>query len=168
MSKVFVRSVYNYDRDEVSRETGTLNNVESLAQQSFKDECDINTIVKRFGLTGQMPVNVRPPTYQDFGDAVFDYATAMNAVAAARESFDRMPASVREKFGNDPQAFVEFCSDEKNIDEMRKLGLAVPAKVLDNVPAPGVPGKEKGDVAGSKDGAPGLAAEAAGPEGSPG
>ena len=38
-----------------------------------------------------------------------------------------MPADVRARFNNDPALFVDFCSDEANLDEMRKLGLAVPA-----------------------------------------
>ena len=39
----------------------------------------------------------------------------MNAVRGAEESFMAMPAEVRSRFGNDPQAFVEFCSDEANL-----------------------------------------------------
>lgn len=99
---------------------------ESRAVQSQKEEADINTIVKRFGLTGQLPQSVRVPTYGDFGDEVFDYTSAMLAIRRADESFMAMPADVRARFQNDPQQFVEFCSDEKNLDEMRKLGLAVP------------------------------------------
>ena len=52
MEKVFCRSEYNYDRDKVSEETGLNCKDLSLAKQSFADECDINNIVKRFGLTG--------------------------------------------------------------------------------------------------------------------
>lgn len=97
----------------------------SLAIQSAKEESDINTIVRRFGLTGQLPNDVRVPSFGDFTEVV-DFHTAMNAVAMANESFMAMPAEVRSRFGNDPQAFVAFCSDEGNLEEMRKLGLAVP------------------------------------------
>lgn len=108
----------------------------SLTQQSGKDEADINTIVRRFGVTGTMPVNVRAPTFADF-DQVFDFQTAQNALIAARDSFMAMPADVRTRFSNDPQAFVEFCSDKENLPEMRKMGLAPPLPDPEPAPADG-------------------------------
>lgn len=144
MSKVFIRSHYNYDRDEVSRETGAVEEMEDMCIQSFAKECDINTIVKRFGLTGELPQGATAPTYKLFED-VFDFHSAMNAIAVARESFDAMPAEIRLKFLNDPQRFVEFCSDSKNLDEMRKMGLAIPAPKTDTTPTPPVVVEEKSD-----------------------
>lgn len=121
----FVRSANNYDMRSVSLDTGLMCADPSLAQQHQKDEADINVIVKRFGVTGQLPQSVRVPTYGDFS-AVLDYKTANLAMISARESFMAMPADVRLRFGNDPQKFIEFCSDTANLEEMRKLGLAVP------------------------------------------
>lgn len=126
MSLPFLRSPFNYDRDAVSVETGLFCDDKSLAQQQFADESDINTIVRRFNLTGQLPDNVRPPQYADF-EGVFDFQSAMNAVRQAEESFMAMPADVRSRFVNDPQRFVEFCSNPANLDEARKLGLAMPS-----------------------------------------
>jgi len=97
----------------------------SLAVQDQRDEVDINTIVRRFGLTGQLPSDVRAPQFGDF-TGVRDYQSAMNAVLEAEASFMLMPAEVRARFDNDPQAFLEFCSDAANKDEARKLGLLVP------------------------------------------
>jgi len=123
-----LRSMYNYDVNAASDEAGLDCSVEkSLTRQEFREECDINTILRRFGITGQLPENVRMPTYGDFV-GVRDFQTAMNAVASARESFDAMPAHVRSRFGNDPGAFVDFCSDVNNLEEARRLGLAVPAE----------------------------------------
>lgn len=127
---------FNYDADAVSEETGTPTGPEpSKTVQSEKDNADINVIVKRFGVTGQLPTNVRVPRFGDF-DTVNDFQTAMNAVREAQTSFMAMPAAVRARFGNDPQAFLEFCGDEKNIDELRKLGLAnaVNADIIPPVP----------------------------------
>lgn len=134
---VFVRGTYNYDVDLASDEAGLVCLDKSLAQQSQKEEADINTIVQRFGITGMLPQNVRPPLQEDFVDIV-DFHSAQNAIMAARDSFMRMPAGVRARFDNDPGAFVAFCSDEANIDEMRKLGLAVPrtAQGNDSLSAP--------------------------------
>ena len=133
VDSVFLRTGNNYDRDAASVESGVLNDSPSLTKQSFAEECDINTIVERFGLTGELPTDVRMPQYADF-DEVFDYHSAMNAVAQARESFDAMPADVRARFHNDPGEFVEFCGDEKNREEAVKLGLVLPPKVADGVP----------------------------------
>lgn len=133
MAKPFVRSPYNYDRDKVSRETSYVSDEPSMTVQSSKDECDINTIVKRFGLTGTMPAAMIPPSYADY-EGIFDFHTAMNAVREAGESFMLMPADVRAEFQNDPQRFLAFCSDSKNLPRMRELGLAIPEVKVDTTP----------------------------------
>lgn len=142
MRNVFVRTPYNYDVEAVSRETGILEEMESMTNQSFKEECDINTIVRRFGVTGQVPAGIRVPTYQMFED-IFDFHSAMNTIAEARESFDQLPATVRRRFENDPQKFVAFCADPKNLPEMRKMGLAIPEAEPQNTSEPNVSAKGK-------------------------
>lgn len=122
MSKVILRSMFNYDTDAVSVETGLFCEDPTLAQQQFKDECDINVILERFNVTGQLPVTPLQPQFGDFS-GISDYQTALNAVLDAQESFDALPARVRERFANDPAAFVDFCLDEANRDEMQALGL---------------------------------------------
>jgi phage internal scaffolding protein len=122
MSKIFLRSLGNYDGDKVSVETGLVCEDPSLAQQQFKDECDINTILDRFNVTGQLPVSPLQPQFGDFS-GIRDYQTALNAVLDAQESFDALPARIRERFANDPAAFVDFCLDVANRDEMKAMGL---------------------------------------------
>lgn len=129
----FLRTEHNYDRREASKACALLCKDESKAKQSFAEESDINTIVRRFGLTGQLPTDVRAPTYGDFTE-VMDFHTAMNAVAQAGEAFDRMPAAVRARFNNDPGAFVDFCSNPDNLPEMEKMGLTVPRSTQKAVP----------------------------------
>lgn len=120
--KMFLRTPYNYDTMQVSDETGLKCEDPSLAQQNMKDECDINTIVRRFGLTGELPSGVRMPQYGDF-TGVTDYHSALNAVIAAQDSFAQLPADVRARFGNDAASFVDFCMNEDNRAEAEKLGL---------------------------------------------
>lgn len=131
----FLRSAHNYDRNEASDESGLRCLDKTRAQQNFKDECDINTIVRRFGLTGMAPTGVRMPTYGDF-TGVTDFHTAANAIAQAREAFDQMPSSVRTRFRNDPAAFVDFCSKEENREEAVKLGLVPPPRAPEPAPEP--------------------------------
>ncbi|AXH76104.1 MAG: internal scaffolding protein [Microviridae sp.] len=139
---VFVRTPYNYDVDEASEDSGLTCVEPSLTKQEFKEECDINTIIERFGLAYQMPEGTRMPTYGDF-TGLDSYHEAMNAIAQAGESFDVLPASVRARFQNNPGQFVDFVLDEKNREEAVKLGLvperspgsSAPTSV---VPTPGV------------------------------
>lgn len=121
-----VRTTWNYSAKAMSIATGLKCEDPSLAVQSQKEEADINTIVRNFGVTGQLPVGVRIPQYGDF-DGIDDYRTALEAVRAAEESFMRLPADLRARLDHSPQAFLEYAANPANLEEMRKLGLAVPA-----------------------------------------
>jgi phage internal scaffolding protein len=118
----FLRTPYNYDVDKVSDETGLACADPSLAQQNFKDECDINHIVKQFGLTGELPGKPLSPQYGDF-TGVLDYHSAVNAVLAAQDEFMELPAQMRARFDNDPANLIDFLSNEENREEAIKLGL---------------------------------------------
>lgn len=119
---IALRSAFNYDAEKVSKETGLKCLDKSKTQQNQKEESDINTIVRRFGLTGQLPDNVRMPQYGDFR-GIKDYQSALNSVQAANDAFAAMPAHIRTRFDNDPEQFVAFCLDKRNLDEAIKLGL---------------------------------------------
>ena len=100
---------------------------ESRTKQSFKAECDVNLIVRKFAKTGAMEhLNQYQGEYGEF--EAIDYQTALNAVIAAQEMFNSLPSAVRSRFGNDPGAFVEFAQDRANIDTMREWGLAEPER----------------------------------------
>jgi phage internal scaffolding protein len=122
MTKVFVRNPYNYDMALVSQETGLECKDPSLAQQHMKDECDINVLIERFGVTGQMPKSPLEPSYGDFS-GVSDYHTALNAIKAADTAFMGLPAQLRAKFDHDPNALLQFLQNEHNRDEAIMLGL---------------------------------------------
>jgi len=135
---VFIRTAYNYDMLAVSDETGLSCGEPTRTQQQFKEECDINTIVRRFGVTGQVPTTLAPPLQGDFVDAL-DFRQSMDLIVKARESFQALPATVRSRFHNDPAEFVDFCSDKDNLLEARKLGIALPEPVP--VPPPSADGR---------------------------
>lgn len=143
----FIRTGFNYDMNLASDLTGLHCPEETLAQQSAKEDADINTLVKRFGITGQMPVLERIPLMDDFTD-IGDFKTAMDRIIEAQDVFMTMPADVRARFQNDPQQFLEFTSDEKNRDEMQKMGMLKPkpqdpepmaVRVIQDPPAKGDP-----------------------------
>ncbi|AXH73123.1 MAG: internal scaffolding protein [Microviridae sp.] len=96
----------------------------SRTHQSFKDECDINIIVNNLDAQGFLDASRgKMPQYFD-GTLVPDYHTALNQVIYAQSLFDDLPAPVRERFKNDPGAFIQFFNDPANQDEAIKLGLA--------------------------------------------
>ena len=124
MSKngVFLRTAYNYDKDAASNESGLACEEPSLAQQHFKDECDINNILRQFNITGLLPESPLSLRYGDF-TGIGDYHTALNRVIAAQDEFEALPAQIRARFNNDPAELIEFLEDDKNRPEAESLGL---------------------------------------------
>ncbi|AXH77820.1 MAG: internal scaffolding protein [Microviridae sp.] len=101
----------------------TFNKDSKYTKQSFKEECDINTIMARYQSTGQIPViNQTAPQYLDVS-AGADFQSSMEFVAGAQTLFQEMPSSIRNRFGNDPREFLDFCSQEKNRPELAEMGL---------------------------------------------
>jgi phage internal scaffolding protein len=132
MSKnsVFLRTPYNYDRDAATNESGLHCEDASLAQQHFKEECDINTILEKFNITGLLPQQPLSPRYGDF-TGIGDYHTALNRVFAAQDEFEALPAQIRARFGNDPAQLIEFLENSDNRPEAEELGLVEKAAAED-------------------------------------
>ena len=120
--EVFLRTPYNYDTDAASNESGLACEEPSLAQQHFKDECDINNILRQFNITGLLPESPLSPRYGDFS-GISDYHTALNRVIAAQQEFDGLPAQIRARFDNDPAKLIAFLENEQNRPEAEELGL---------------------------------------------
>lgn len=116
------RTGFNYDRNAVSDESALKCEDESLAIQSAEEESNINTIVRRFGLTGELPNDINMPRSGDFTN-IPDFHTAMNTVRAAQEEFLRVPAAIRARFANDPAQLMSFLEDGANYEEALRLGL---------------------------------------------
>lgn len=106
----------------------------SVTKQSFKDECDINMIMKKYQKTGAIThLNNRGGEY-GFADAI-DFREALEVVNRAQDLFDALPSSIRKMCNHDPGEFLEFVQDPKNAEELVKLGLATKRD--------GVPGEPK-------------------------
>lgn len=123
VKKIFVRTQFphNYDTNEAGDETG-ISTGDHGADQSFRDECDINVILKRFGLGYEIPPGIRLPQSGDF-TGINNFHDAMNAMIEARENFAAWPAHIRAEFDNDPAKFHDFAVDPKNTQRMAELGL---------------------------------------------
>jgi len=134
MKAPFLKTPYNYDTDAASNESGLVCLEPSRTQQHFKDECDINYVLKNFGIDA-LAVSPLQPRYGDFTDVV-DYHSALNAVIAAEDQFMALPANIRKRFDNDPSKLIDFMENPANREEAESLGLVnksepVPVGLLD-------------------------------------
>lgn len=98
----------------------------SKTLQSFTNQVNINTIMKQAEQTGQLG----NPQYASQVQGMYvDLTTipnlheAQNRIATANQSFDALPADVRNRFDNTPQKLLDFMSSETNIEESYSLGL---------------------------------------------
>lgn len=91
-------------------------------KQSFKDECDINTIMARYQSTGELPdLGKVAPQYLDATG--MDFQAMQNQLVEAQSLFDALPSKIRNRFANDPGEFLSFVSDPSNHSELQKMGL---------------------------------------------
>lgn len=121
-------------RPDGSLDIGHVNDKPSLTQQQFKDECDINNILKSYQETGTINhINRKPQIFGDFSD-VKDFRESLELIQYATSEFMQLPAKVRARFKNDPAELVEFCNNPNNLEEAISLGLANPIqKVQSNI-----------------------------------
>lgn len=122
----------------------------SMVQQHFKEECDINRIILKFTETGF--VSHQMPGLPTFGEApATTFTEAMFIVSEAQETFNGLPAEIRDHFGNDPQAFLDAFNDESQKETLIELGL------LESRPPPeAVLVRLEGDMPGAAQASPGA------------
>ena len=91
---------------------GTVNDMEDKAHQSFKDEVDVNKIIKRFrNARQQLPA--RKLQYMDVS-GLRDFSHAMEIVDTAKEVFMDLPAEVRAYFKHEPARFIDYTANHSD------------------------------------------------------
>lgn len=110
----------------------------SLTRQEFAEECDINSIMKRYEGhdIGSIMRRDVTPTYIDFSDVPDNLMDYLEMQKNAENAFMTLPAAVRREFDNNALEFVAFASDPGNLEQMRTWGLAPPAPPQPPEPAP--------------------------------
>ncbi len=104
---------------------GINNFPKSMTKQSFKKETDINTIMAKYEKTGLLAhVTEYQGYYGDLPSSV-DYHDNIQAVIDAKDAFASLTASIRDRFHNEPEEFLEFVLNPENQDEINALGLGV-------------------------------------------
>ena len=93
---------------------------ESRTKQSFADQCEINNIINKFQATGAIThANKHQLHYGETDGTTFH--EAMNIVCEAQEAFSELPSSLRNRFGNDPAAYLDFVSNEEKSQKWQGL-----------------------------------------------
>lgn len=142
-SPMFPEAFHDFSKSNAS-DTTCFNREPSLTRQEFAEECDINTLMRRYEGHGQtinqlMSMPAQGGRYIDFGELPQDLMGYMNFMKEAEAAFMTLPALVRKEFDNDPIMFCDFASDPANVEQMRAWDLAKPAaKVAE--PAAAAPG----------------------------
>jgi len=100
----------------------------SRTKQEFVEESDINTIMAKYEPQElALMAGGKEPIYGDFSDPdITDYAAALRQVMGIQDLVQRLPAKVRERFQNDPQAILTWVQNPANREEARTLGMLKP------------------------------------------
>lgn len=108
----------------------TINSLPSKTQQQFKEQCDVNYIMKKYKLTGEVThLNRRTPLNNGSEEldltSIPSYQDSLHIVIQAQNAFQNLNSDIRKRFGNDPHEYIQFLQDPKNDDEAVKLGLKI-------------------------------------------
>lgn len=96
----------------------------SLTQASSAMDCDINVIVRRFGIDNEVtPTAVLDPRYYGDFDMSLDLGTAMARIDEASTRFSRLPVALRNRFDNSPAKLWQFVMDPANAEACVEMGL---------------------------------------------
>jgi phage internal scaffolding protein len=99
---------------------------ESMTQQHFAEESEINNILRTYDRNGVIEhIHRGNAIYADFSN-ITDLSDALHQIKEAQEEFLNIPSEIREKFQNDAGKFFKFASDPANLKELREMGLANP------------------------------------------
>ena len=129
MATVIIRKRYDKHNPE---DFSFSDKTDSLTQQQFADECDVNNILAKYRATGLLThIKHHNGNFGDFSSGE-DYQETLAKVMQAQQSFDSIPSEIRYRFNNDPKLLIDFLSKEENMEEAVKLGLrAYPEQVPD-------------------------------------
>jgi len=120
-----------------SRRVAFITDAGSVVEKHHKNEVDINSIMKKYRVTGFLDSNASEGQYGDFTDAS-DFHTMKNRIIEAESDFARLPAHLRTRFNNDPGQLLSFLDDPENLSEAQELGLC-PKAVPETPPVPKSP-----------------------------
>lgn len=113
----------------------------SLTEQVYKDQCDLNFLIKKYGLdddpfalTMYIDLTTRQMTFVD-ATKVPDLYAALRAQSQLRQLFNELDYAKQQKFDFSVDAFASYCMTASE-DEIKKLGLKNISFEVPPVPVP--------------------------------
>lgn len=111
------------ERIRVSINFADIEDSPGRTKQSFAEETNINSIMRRWHKLGTVThLAGSPPTFGDFEDSS-SYQDALNSLISADQAFAALSAEIRARMGNDPGTLMDFLADPANEEESIQLGL---------------------------------------------
>lgn len=129
----FFKTPYNHDTTAAAAASATLFTDESLTQQHERESCDINEIVRKFGIKD---LAYRGGQFLDIPEDL-DLMTTTHQVREAKATWDALPANIRQHFET-MENYVDFIDQAVATDNravLEDLNL-VPRKEAPPPPAP--------------------------------
>ncbi len=119
------------------RETKNAEFTDGRTKQAFRDETDINQILKRAQKTGTIShLAKHEGRYADFSG--YDFFQNQLMLVRGREMFDDLPSEIRSEFDQSPAAFFEYVNDPENKDRLGELLPALAEPGRQNISSRGV------------------------------
>lgn len=93
-----------------------------MTEQNHKDQCDVNKIIKKYDKNGI--ISHVSSMKAEFGDCpAVEYKEMQDRLVKMQGEFNKLPASIKKRFGNNPFSLIAFMDDAGNRDEAIKLGM---------------------------------------------
>lgn len=110
-----------YSRYNPAPQVGLFCPEETMTQQQFLHDTDINNILAKFLRTGLMD-NIGQGTYEDVSESA-DYRQSIHIIQEADAQFLTLPAKTRKEFDNDPAKFMDFIHTTQDQNRLVDLDL---------------------------------------------
>lgn len=97
-------------------------NIVYFTEQSHKDRCEINKIIRKYDQNGI--INHVSKFEAQYGDVSgIEFKSAQDKVLNAKKMFNELPSHIRKRFENSPAKLLSFMDDANNREEAIKLGI---------------------------------------------
>lgn len=103
-----------YSPRPLKKRTLSLQGSANKTKQSFKDECDINNIVKKYQKTGFAPVSGVTPEYGEQDPP--DFTKVQMAMATVKTMFERLPEGERGRFASVSELIDAISTDFVDVE----------------------------------------------------
>lgn len=102
----------------------------SKTQQQFKDDADINLVLKKYGaFKDYVPEDVSIPLeyFRDLSMLPSDFTESLNVIAESNQMFMDLPAHLRRAVNDDPRRLLELSQSPEGLETLKKLGFGIPS-----------------------------------------